>query len=425
MTAKGKIVPKSKESEWKGLDRISLVVHGMRCIWREQEKDDIGIDGEIELCKAREDGDGVIGTGKIVKAQSKSGLSYVLKDSQNSFASPVSEKDLKYWNSLNVPMIYIVYHPEDDCLYWKDIKSYVRETKDVFTPPLRIEFNKKTDKFDESSYEELCELCEHAPERISLDANEIIYSNLLKVDVLPPYVFVSPVLPEKRPQFHDRLSGHIPPYVYKSGTVFTLDDPTENHHAISSVIDGMPEKISTEDWISQDSEAERNLKFLLNGLLHRYLRSIGLNYRDKPRQYFYNTGLAEDSPIRKQWKTRKGYNKERQVAKYYTYGSIKFYKHNALETKFENFGEHWALSLQPRLFFSTDGTHKWKGKKAASFAIRARSTEYNNQYLNHLLFWAYQMSKGEDTFSLKVGNQVVMKISGKLIQSEAYFGPRL
>jgi Domain of unknown function (DUF4365) len=74
LSAPRKIVPKSKLTEWRGLDSIASVVHGMRCIWREQEKDDIGIDGEIELCRQRDDGEGMFGTGKIVKVQSKSGF---------------------------------------------------------------------------------------------------------------------------------------------------------------------------------------------------------------------------------------------------------------------------------------------------------------------------------------------------------------
>ncbi|RMH56576.1 MAG: DUF4365 domain-containing protein [Bacteroidetes bacterium] len=64
----------------------------MNCIWREQEKDDIGIHGEIELCRPREAKDGPIGTGKIVKVQSKSGKRYIVKDNEKSFAFPVTEK---------------------------------------------------------------------------------------------------------------------------------------------------------------------------------------------------------------------------------------------------------------------------------------------------------------------------------------------
>jgi hypothetical protein len=156
MSAPHKIVSKSKLSEWRGLDRIALVVHGMRCIWREQEKDDIGIDGEIELCRPRDDGDGLIGTGKIVKVQSKSGSSYVIKDQDESFASPVTEKDLRYWRDLNVPVIYVVFHPDDDVLYWKDIKAYLAQNPDALTAPCRIEFDKAADCFDDRAYAALC-----------------------------------------------------------------------------------------------------------------------------------------------------------------------------------------------------------------------------------------------------------------------------
>ena len=187
-----KVVPKSKLSEWRGLDRIASVVHGMRCIWREQEKDDIGIDGEIELCRPREDGDGLVGTGKIVKVQSKSGSSYVVKDSEASFASPVAEKDLHYWRNLNVPVIYIVYHPDDDCLYWKDIKGYLRDHPDALRPPYRIEFDKSADRFDSGAYGALCALCEEAPERISLETGEVLYTNLLEVLELPRSIWTPP-----------------------------------------------------------------------------------------------------------------------------------------------------------------------------------------------------------------------------------------
>jgi hypothetical protein len=103
MNAPVKIVAKSKLSEWRGLDRINLVVHGMSCIWREQEKDDVGIDGEIEPCRPRVDGDGGVATGRIVKVQSKSGASFVIRDTETSFASPVVEKDILYWRGVNVP----------------------------------------------------------------------------------------------------------------------------------------------------------------------------------------------------------------------------------------------------------------------------------------------------------------------------------
>jgi hypothetical protein len=327
-----KIVPKSKTSEWRGLDRISTIIHGMNCIWREQEKDDVGVDGEIELCQPRNDGDGLVATGKVVKVQSKSGKSYIVKDEESSFASPVEEKDLRYWQGLNVPIIYVVYHPKDDSLYWKDVKAYIAGNPRVFEPPLRIEFDKSADRFDENAYPALCAICASAPERVATDVEETLYTNLLEVLELPKHVYVTSVLPEKRSHFHQRLTGRIPPYVYKAGTIITLIDPWDLETALTAVIEGEAKRIGLDEWLTQDPQADSELRALLNSLLHRHLRNIGLSYQKKPRRHFFNEGLAEDAPLRRKWKSIKtGKEHTRLVAKYYEYGRWhKFYRHNAL-----------------------------------------------------------------------------------------------
>lgn len=52
----GETVKASKLTEWKGLDRISAVVHEMKNIWREMTKDDFGLDGEIEVVSPKPEG---------------------------------------------------------------------------------------------------------------------------------------------------------------------------------------------------------------------------------------------------------------------------------------------------------------------------------------------------------------------------------
>ena len=144
----GKTVLPSKFQEWKGLDRISLTVHEMGCIFREITKDDYGLDGEIEIVVPKANGKGYETTGGILKVQAKSGHKYVVSDSQEDFSCPIEKVDLEGWYNSNVPVLLIVYHPDDDQLYWKDIRSYVRSTTNVFQSPLRIRFNKTTDRFD-------------------------------------------------------------------------------------------------------------------------------------------------------------------------------------------------------------------------------------------------------------------------------------
>lgn len=425
MKKSGKVVPKSKVSEWKGLDRISVMVHEMRCIWREQEKDDIGIDGEIELCRPREDGDGMYGTGKIIKVQSKSGSSYVVKDTDYSFSSPVEEKDLRYWNELNVPAIYIVYHPDDDRLYWKHVQSYLESKPSAFTPPLRIEFDKNADKFDETAFGALASLCEIAPERVLKGSGETLYSNILPIVSLPDCMYVTVVLPEKRPNFHDRISGGlwIPPYQFSKGFVTTLTDPTESESALTDVIDpGSVETFSLEDWLSQDEDNSDRLCALLNSVLHRHLRRLGLEFLKTHRRYFFNKGLAEDSPIRKTWTSaRTKRSQPRNVAKYHEYGRNKFFRHLAVDARFERFGSSWGVVIQPKVHFSTNGTDRWEGKTARSYAIKARIEEWNNIFLNNVLFWSFQFSNGEEEFDLFVDGVPVCRLQGTPLSVETDF----
>lgn len=425
MSVVEKVIPKSKLSEWRGLDRIGPAVHGMGCIWREQEKDDIGVDGEIELCRPRASGEGLAGTGKIIKVQSKAGAKYVVKDRPDSFASPVTEKDLRYWQSLNLPVLYVVHHPADDALYWKDVKTYLADTPDAFEPPLRIEFDKETDRFDESSYDALLALCELAPERVALDVEETLYTNVLEVVRLPERVFVAPVLPEKQSRFHKRLTGRIPPYRYNAGTLVTLTDPTEGDHALVSVVDGTVDELALDDWLASDPEADNGLRGLLNSLVHRRLRRIGLAFQKRPRRYFYNEGLGVDSPLRQTWtSSRTNRTQPRLVAKHYEYGSYRFYKHLAVDVRADRFVDRWAFVINPQLHYSVDGTRRWEGEVAKSYAIRARAREFNNTYLNNVLFWSHQLSGGHPTFGLDVYGEVVAEVSGVPLTATAGFGVR-
>lgn len=109
------------------------------------------------------------------------------------------------------------------------------------------------------------------------------------------------------------------------------------------------------------------------------------------------------------------------MAKYYKYGNHKFYRHLAVDARFQVFGEQWGLVIEPRLHFSTNGFDRWEGKAARSYAIHARSEQYNNAFLNDILFWAYQFSKGKKEFELLVGSETVAVLSGVPLQGKTTF----
>ncbi|MGC9323050.1 MAG: DUF4365 domain-containing protein, partial [Kosmotogaceae bacterium] len=177
-----KTVLKSKFQEWRGLDRISLVVHEMHCIFREITKDDFGIDGEIEVVEEKPDGTGYQTTGGVIKVQAKSGMSYVTQDTPERFVSPVKKDDLETWYRANYPTAYIVYHPDDDRLYWKEVKSYVQSTPEVWSPPYQVVFDKARDEFSVDCLQSVRELAPASQStRVSYTQRERLISNLLQV----------------------------------------------------------------------------------------------------------------------------------------------------------------------------------------------------------------------------------------------------
>ncbi len=428
----GKIVPQSKLSEWKGLDRISQVVHDMGFVYREQEKDDLGIDGEIEICTARPDGKGRISTGKILKVQSKSGASFIVQDTDTTFRAKVSEKDLRYWHQFDVPVIFIIYHPGDDRLYWRYVQGYIEDEPDVFDPPISFAFDKEADRFDEGAYDRLFELCNLAADRVSHDVGETLYTNVLPVEELPGTIWVTPVLPERRSRFHERVGGSTlrkPPYVFRAGTIITLTDPEASDNALREVVEsGTSESFDLMDWVQQDEQNEDDLRALLRSAFHRHLRRLGMHFDKDYRKYFFNDGLSPDAPIRRSWmSSRTGRRQERLVAKFYEYGDkypIKYFKHWALSFHFQRFGERWGLMIDPSLVFTRDGTARVTGKGALKHLRQARAKQYNNIYMNDVLFWTHVLSDGRDDFAVSIEGVDVLRIRGRPTMVDAPFSVR-
>jgi hypothetical protein len=206
-----KTVLPSKFQEWKGVDRITIVVHEMKCIFREINKDDYGMDGEIEVVVPKPDGKGYETTGGIIKLQAKSGAKYVVRDSETSFSTPVEKADLEGWHKSTFPVLLVVYHPADDKLYWKEIRSYVENTPGVFKPPLHVVFDKTADEFTAAARDRICQAAEVSPPRITMEQQERLYSNLFRVKQLPKILTSAPTDYIDVQHLQSELTGARPP----------------------------------------------------------------------------------------------------------------------------------------------------------------------------------------------------------------------
>jgi hypothetical protein len=406
----GKTVKPSKQTEWKGLDRISIIVHEMGNIWREMTKDDYGLDGEIEVVTPKADGKGAETTGGIVKVQAKAGDRYVHFDDEDSFVSPVDQDDLKYWHDCNFPVLYIVYHPRDDRLYYKEVKEYLRETPGVLSKPHHIRFNKARDVFQASSQAEVSRHASVSRPRIAFGQKEKLHSNLLPVKRLPEIIYRAATRRKSRDSIRDEIEGYVPPFCVVDSTIYSLTDPADERCPLHRFCTGRFGSVPATDWIG-DGQRINDLIYLLNQLLGKHMARCGVRYnKDFGRSYFPRED-EEALEFKKSWTSlRTGVTDERIVAKYYEYGADKFWRHLAAEARLCLLGDGWFLQIIPMYFFTEDGEKPCTGEVAGPYTTSLKADEKNNHVLNHVLFWADILSPGQSSIALRLDGQTIMVI---------------
>jgi hypothetical protein len=404
-----KAVLGSKRTEWAGLDRISAVVHAMGNIWREMTKDDYGLDGEIEVVTPKAGG-GFETAGGIVKVQSKAGESYIRFDTESSFTTPIDADDLDYWQRCTFPVLFIVYHPADDKLYFKEVKAYIRATPGVFAKPHHIRFDKATDEFTAGSQAAVRHHARVSPNRVAFDQRERLFTNLLPVTALPDTLYHATTRRRSRQAVRDGISGFVPPFCIVDGRLFSLSDLAHERCNLKPFCVGKICSLPAKQWV-EDDDRVNDFTYLLNQLLGKHMGRCGIRYSPEFKRNYFPRGNATDTVFKRTWTSvRTGASDERAVAKHYEYGKDKFWRHLASETAFERFGGAWFLRVTPKYFYTVDGTKPCDPELVGPYSTRQKADEHNNHVLNHVLFWADALSLGQPCIEVRLDGNVVMRI---------------
>lgn len=396
-----KTVLESKFTELEGLDRISQVVHEMKCLFREITKSDYGIDGEIELCIPKENGKGFQATGGIIKVQAKSGKSYITQDNSSSFSAKSSKDDFEYWHKSNFPTIFIIFHPQEKKLYWKDMKAYLNSTPHVWQSPYKITFDKAEDEFTAHCLLSIQNIAQVSSSRVSHKEQEKLFSNLLKIQKMPDQVWSAPCKVKQPQDILMAVEGYIPPFTIVGKNLYTFKSLKSSDCIFREFCDTskiqLPES-AEKFWNDQDKR--RDYIFLVNQLFSKYLRRTGLWYNKNFKRYYFPREDMKAEEFKKHWHNiRTGRNSQRIVAKYYEYGQNKFWRHTAAKFQVIMFGNSWFLQILPMYFYTTDGKTFWDSEQVGSYTTQIKAQEKNQQVLNHVLFWSHAIggfhSKGK------------------------------
>lgn len=125
-------LPKVTENDFTertGIIAVQIAVNTARCVWRELEHRDIGIDGHIEYITPEG-----LAPGRLVGVQVKSGASRFTDATQTEVPFKPPEKHARYWSEYPMPVILVLHNPETAETIWCDARHQLRTSGAVSVP---------------------------------------------------------------------------------------------------------------------------------------------------------------------------------------------------------------------------------------------------------------------------------------------------
>ena len=120
--------------EREGVYRVATILNKLGLIFRETPNADVGIDGMVEYVSDEEQA-----TGKIVAVQIKSGISFFQNEDKEYYKFYPKKKHLSYWENFPVPVILLLHHPDNDNIYYIDVRYYLKNSQNLNKPYVTID----------------------------------------------------------------------------------------------------------------------------------------------------------------------------------------------------------------------------------------------------------------------------------------------
>jgi len=265
-----------------------------------------------------------------------------------------------------------------------------RGTQSVHATLNEIKFIESRSK--QTSYK--ISLLSGAPDRIK----ENLYSNMFRVVQLPTHIFEIEIPTNIR--FHFFETKHIP-YVrpWRSGKIYSFCDlnqePFQNY-----IAEGSLQRHPISDFLNSQDKKSLLVQLLNSEVRNAALRK-GLRYdRYDKDVYFYPT---DETARYETWESR--YRKTpKQVARKIYVSELKtsLFAHDAASISFHFVGDDIYLVILPRLILTHDGYDTIRGFREGTVKTRLVYNEFNDIYLNLVLFWIsrFKFYAGQENIDL-------------------------
>jgi hypothetical protein len=229
--------------------------------------------------------------------------------------------------------------------------------------------------------------------------------NLLEIVQMPKSVWHATSLASWPSEIYETAApGSMPPFLLHEGRLFCFADLSRPDNLLGEHVDrGDLEELSTLEF-ADGEDGERRLVWLLNQCLydHLYARGLIVDKKRKRAHFPHEAGgpreITYPARLRKATRTVAKSIISRNTQK------VSYWEHRAMRFGFERYGEVWALQILPAYAFTVDGYRKFlTGTRVGKLATRRASRDYNQHVRSDLVFWAWVLSEGQDTFALDAG----------------------
>jgi hypothetical protein len=243
--------------------------------------------------------------------------------------------------------------------------------------------------------------------------SETLHSSMLWIQALPSRVFSAAT----SLTFDEVIAGlnktsDLTPFTLRDSRLWTFHDITDEDGPFSAVVDRDSVETMRADDAWSDPDNHRLYVSLLNRSLSLYLGRKGLRY-DKSHRRYYFAAPQPVAPVKWTYKTKSGRSQTREVVRqsHFRDGTPKdIWWHLAVRIRFEQVGPlSWYATIRPEFHLTKDGHQPLESQRIGRRITRAKSTLYNEDYLNLVHFWRSVLSGEKPRAVLRAGQLLVIE----------------
>lgn len=386
--------------------------HKPYIIWREETKNDFGIDGEVELTRVNSNGK-TEASGEIIKIQLKSTEGgYITKETDESFDFIAKKDDIEYWTKHNCQVIVVVYFPKTKQLFAKKIEKDNFITTNKTSP---IKFSKITNLLEGNESDFTAKYSQHFKERINFDTKEELMSNMFKV-TFPKYIFVYQTKLRAYSELKDKIDNkECPCYILKEKKIYLFNklDIFNNFQDLVLVESSrVVEQIIVKEFLKEDNNRKIFIE-LMNKVFSNFFHSRYIGYNKEFSRYYFKLSKAEEERTESYIGQRK--KATRTVVKFYEYGKKSFYRHSAFDISFLFSDMELFVVINPKYLLTQDKYNVIDNPKdITKFTNYLTSKDQNEGYGNHIHFIFDFFAKGAGKIVVNNYENEIISISKNL-----------